>query len=125
MARRPKPAPDARHKCGCNFSHVYLGAFDDILTFVFKGPRMQDIEAVFDFLVADGNGIAKGYRLWEDHDPVERNGIAYWRVNASLEEPDFRFASVDDMATLIEARLGREISGRIRYFKDYAKFVNA
>lgn len=110
--------------------HSFVAASVDIRgedeepTFLFRGCTQKSVVAVFDWLVGNGNGIARSATVTEEHDPIRRNGYGYWRYAVALHSPNYTFASLDAQKILIEAAFKRHISPcRFRWLP-IDKFLN-
>lgn len=105
--KRGRPLKDRRKHLQIAATIDYRGTDDDVLTFVFRGVGQQLITKVFQYLVGHSHGIAREAVVTEEHDIIRRNGKGYWRIAAEIHDPNYHFASLDDMQLLIEATLRR------------------
>lgn len=95
------------------YCYDYRGKHDDELTFMFKGATSSMLECVFKFLCGGGRGIADGFKILYDHDPIRRAGCVYHRLCVTLINRHERFATLDSIMLLIQARLKALTSGKI------------
>lgn len=127
---RGRPRKDNRRVMKILMTVDYRGENDDELCFMFRGATMELLKRVFDYLIGGGNGIAKGYKI----DYYFEQGIRHRqhdhiltpesRLIVTPQEPNFYFASVDDMVLLIDARLHAEWPVVFWYEKDVNKWLN-
>lgn len=125
--RKPK---DTRRTMKVTMTADYRGENDDELCFMFRGATMELLRRVFDFLIGGGNGIAKSYRAdyyfeqsirHRQHDHLLTPDS---RIIVTPIEPNYGFASLEDMIILIEARLHYEWPVVFWYEKDVEKWLN-
>jgi len=86
----------------------YQGAHDDQLTVVFLGIGVEPLHNLFDYLCAEGRGLADGYRVEHQTPPYRRQGYCYHRMAVILDGYHERFASPTDVLLLCQAWLTRE-----------------
>ena len=88
------------------------------------GALWEQVTKTFVFLVGGANGIAKSFEQYEEHACIHRNGKGYRRIAVEIKEPNYHFASLNDMCLLIEARLKAENPCKVTFMKDYQQFIN-
>jgi len=123
LARRGRPRKDRRPHYLIAATVDYRGPDDDQLTFVFRGLTMSMLRKAFTYLVGQQNGIARQVIIIEEHDIIRRNGKGFWRLAVSVHDPNYQFASLDDMKLLISGVLTRLYSCTVRWFP-IDKFLN-
>lgn len=101
----------------------YRGEQDDCLTFLFRGACWSQLVCAFSFLVGQGRGVAHDATIYLDHDAEARNGKGLWYYAVELMEPNYHFASLDDMKLLIEARLTRHHQCKVKWMS-LERFLN-
>lgn len=96
------------------YSIDYRGINEEHLSFIFRGADVETLLKVFSFLCPiNGGGIAKNFKLKQEHDVCYRQGKGYWRFAVILYEPNLAFTSIEDISLLVEARMKAEIKCEI------------
>ena len=115
---------DKKANFNVTYCYDYRGKHDDELTFMFKGATSEMLESTFKFLCGGGHGIADGYVILYDHDPVRRPGCAYHRLCVTLINRHEQFANIDSIMLLIQAQLTAKTSGHVLP-TTVERFINA
>ena len=115
--RGNKPGPKPRElRRRIAFCLDYRGQNDDELVFLFKGATEEILRQTFDFLCADGKGIAKGYRIASSHDVVHLRRHCYERLEIWLDDINTDFSSLQDIVTLIDSHLKTKVKGDVDFY---------
>ena len=85
----------------------WQGDNDDKPTVVFVGATTDLLKELFDWLCAEGRGLADGYMIECQHSLYRRQGYSFYRMAVMLEGYHERFASVDDVLLLCQSWLSR------------------
>lgn len=93
------------------------------LTFLFRGACWSQLVCAFSFLVGQGRGVAHDATIYPDHDAAARNGKGLWYYAVELIEPNYHFASLEDMKILIEARLSGVFHCNVKWLS-LERFLN-
>ena len=123
FAKRGRPRKDRRLHRLVAAAVDYRGINDDQLTFLFRNVDRDVLIQTFQFLVGRGHGIAAKAVVTEEHDIIRRNGKGYWRYAVEIREPNFSFASLEDMQLLISARISKAQPASVRWF-NIQQFLN-
>ncbi len=92
-------------------AYDWQGDMDDILTIIFVGADGEELQRLFDWLCADGRGLANGYHIEWQHPPYQRQGYCYHRLAVLLDGYHAKFASPDDVLLLCQSWLSRQVNG--------------
>ena len=107
LCRRGRPQKDSYRPLHVVAVVDDRDAQDGEVCFQFRGANRQLLTRTFDYLIGCGHGIAQRVTVREAHDVIRRIGKNLQRIEVTLHEPNFRFASLSDMKLLIEATLKR------------------
>jgi len=89
----------------------------------FRGITKMVLHKAFTFLIGNGNGIARSFRIWEQHDVIRRNAHGFWRVTVAITEPNHHFCSLESQRLLIESTV-RRLHPCTLHWTDLDRFLN-